>query len=104
MAKVRLQKLRPTHIEQYYASATVSASTLMLHHAILHQALRKAMKDRLIPMHPAADLDDRPRRSHEMVSEEAQKHAWTTIEARAFLAVAKDAGAQPAAFYALALD
>jgi integrase len=104
MASVRLQKLRPTHIEQYYAAATVSASTLMLHHAILHQALRKATKDRLIPMNPAADLDHRPRRPREKVSEDAQRHAWTAIEARAFLAAAKAAGPQPAAFYALALD
>src|SRR4030095_13562298 len=99
MAKVRLQKLRPTHLEQYYAAATVSASTLMLHHAILHQALRKATKDRLIPMNPAADLDHRPRRPREKVSEDAQKHVWTAIEARAFLLAAKDAGPQPGAFY-----
>ena len=46
-AGIRLQKLRTTHIEAYYASATVSASTLTLHHTILHQALRKALRDRL---------------------------------------------------------
>jgi integrase len=104
IAKVLLQKLRPTHLEQYYASATVSASTLMLHHAILHQALRKAMKDRLISSNPAADLDHRPRRTSEKVSEDARKHAWTAIEARDFLAAAKAAGPQAAAFYGLALD
>lgn len=104
IAKVRLQKLRPTHLEQYYAAATVSPATLMLHHSILHQALRKAVKDRLIPMNPAADLDHKPRRSREKMSGEAQQHAWTAIEARAFLTAAKAAGARPAAFYALALD
>jgi integrase len=101
---VPIQKLRSTHLEQYYASATVSTSTLALHHSILHQALRKATKDRLIAANPMVDLDHKPRRTREKVSEDAQKHAWTAIEARAFLAAARAAGPQPAAFYALALD
>ena len=65
VAKLLLQKLRPSHLEQYYASASVSASTLTLHHAILHRALRKAVKDRLLPMNPAVDLDGRPRRTRD---------------------------------------
>jgi integrase len=104
IAKLRLQKIRPTHVEQYYAAAKVSASTLMLHHTILHSALKKATKDRLIAVNPVTDLDHKPRRRHEKVSEEAQKHAWNATEARDFLQAAKAAGAQPAAFYALALD
>ena len=72
------------------------------HHAILHRALRKAVKDRLIPINVAADLDGKPRR--ERVSEDARQHAWTAAEASAFLKVAKAAGTQPAAFYSLALD
>jgi integrase len=76
---------------------------LTLHHAILHRALRKAAKDKLIPVNPALDLDGKPRRSRTS-SDEARQHAWTATEARAFLAVAKEAGAQPAAFYATALD
>ena len=104
MARIPLQKLRPTHLEQYYATATVSQSTLTLHHTILHQALRKATKDRLIALNPAADLDHKPRRPREKVSGEAQTHAWTATEARAFLTAAKAAGPRQAAFYALALD
>lgn len=104
MASMKLQKVRPIHLEQYYAAAKVSASTLTLHHTILHQALRKAAKDRLIPMNLAADLDHKPRRTREKVSEGAQAHAWTATEARAFLDTAKAAGPQPAAFYALALE
>jgi hypothetical protein len=42
-----IQKIRPSHIEAYYAAASVSASTLTLHHAILHRALRKAVRDRV---------------------------------------------------------
>ncbi len=104
IARMPLQKVRPTHLEQYYASSSVSASTLTLHHTILHQALRKAAKDRLIPSNPAADLDHKPRRARERFTEDAQKHAWTTTEARAFLAAASAAGPRPGAFYALALD
>jgi integrase len=105
IAAMLLQKVRPIDLEQYYASATgLSASTLTLHHTVLHQALRKAAKDHLIAMNPAADLDHKPRRSHDKVSEDAQKHAWTAQEARTFLAAAKAAGPQPAAFYALALE
>ena len=44
-ASIGLQKLRTTHLEAYYAGATVSSSTLTLHHTILHQALRKALRD-----------------------------------------------------------
>jgi integrase len=99
-----LQKVRGAHLDQYYASATVSASTLTLHHTILHQALRKAAKDRLIETNPAADLDHKPRRTREKVTEGAQSHAWTATEARAFLAAARAAGPRPAAFYTLAID
>ena len=78
--------------------------TLLLHHAILHRALKKAAKDRLIPFNLAADLDGKPRKRREDASENAQAHAWSASEARAFLMAAKAAGPQPAAFYALALD
>jgi integrase len=104
IASLLLQKVRPVDLERYYAEAKVSASTLTLHHTILHQALRKAAKDRLITSNIAADLDNKPRRSKHKVSEDAQKHAWSAVEARTFLAVAKVAGAQPAALYGLALD
>jgi integrase len=70
--------------------------------AILHRALRKAVKDRLIPPNVAADLDGKPRR--ERTPDDARQHAWTAAEASAFLKVVKAAGTQPAAFYSLALD
>lgn len=102
IASILLQQLRGSHIESYYASAAVSPSTLTLHHAILHRALRKAVKDRLIPANVAADLDGKPRR--ERTPDDARQHAWTAAEASAFLKAAKAAGTQPAAFYSLALD
>jgi hypothetical protein len=91
IAKVLLQKLRPSHLEQYYAAA-VSPSTLTLHHAILHRALRKAVKDRLLPMNPAVDLDGKLRRRRDR--DDAREHCSTAAEARAFLVAAKAAGPQ----------
>ena len=114
IASLPLQKLRPSHIEQYYAAVAqavtdgkkrgaLSASTLTLHHAILYPALRKAVKDKLLTTNPAVDLDGKPRRKRNR-SQDAQQHAWTATEARAFLVEAKAAGPQSAAFYTLALD
>lgn len=104
IAAVRLQKLRSTHLQEYYGGTKLSKSTVALHHAILHVALRKAVKDRLIPVNPADLLDHRPRRPRSRVCEDAQKHCWTAGEARTFLATARAAGPQPAAFYSLAID
>jgi integrase len=80
----------------------VSPSTLTLHHAILHPALAKAARDRLIPHNIAIGLN-RPRKPRHK-SEDARQHCWTAGEARAFLDAAKARGSQPGAFYALALD
>jgi integrase len=102
IGQMRLQQLRPTHLEAYYAAATVSPSTLTLHHAILHPALAKAARDRLIPYNIAVGLN-RPRKSRHK-SEDARQHCWTAGEARAFLDAAKARGSQSGAFYALALD
>jgi integrase len=102
VSNILLQRLRGSQIENYYANASVSAATLTLHHAILHRALRKAVKDGLVATNAAADLDGKPRR--ERAPEDARQHAWTAAEANGFLKVAKTAGTQPAAFYALALD
>jgi integrase len=104
IANIPLQSVRASHIERYYATATVSPATLTLHHAILHGALRKAKRDQLIVVNPAIDLEGRPRRSRDRSFDDARTHCWSATEARVFLAVAKAAGTQPAAFYSLALD
>jgi integrase len=102
IATIPVQKLRPSHIEAYYASVQMSPSTITLHHTILYSALRKAVRDRLIPSNPARDLEARPRRSRSK-SEDARQHCWTVTEAQTFLDAANAAGPQPAAFYGLAL-
>jgi integrase len=103
MAGIPLQKLRPSHLESYYAVATVSTSTLSEHHTVIRRALRKAVRDRLVTMNVAADLEGRPRRQRSR-SDEATAHCWTADEVRTFLATATATGPQDAAFYALALD
>jgi len=95
IASIPLQKLRPTHLEAYYATAVsregagLSASTVAVHHAILHRALRKAKKDNLVVTNVAADLDGKPHVNRHRT--DAQLHCWTADEARAFLAATRAA-------------
>ncbi len=102
LASIPLQKLRGSDIERYYADSHAAPATLAVHHAVLHRALRKAVKDRLLTVNVASDLDGRPKPSK--TGEDARQHAWTAQEARTFLATAKTSGPQAGAFYALALD
>jgi integrase len=96
-----LQKLRPSHVEAYYAD--VPAGSRPVHHTVLRRALRKAVKERLLAMNPATDLDHPPRRAKE-ASQDARLNCWTAAEARTFLVAAKAAGPQEGALYATALD
>jgi integrase len=102
LGQMLLQQVRSTHIEAYYAAATVSASTLTLHHAILYRALRKAKKANLVAANVAVDLDGKPKKRKSQ--SDARMHCWTVQEARAVIAAAQARGIQPGAFYALALD
>jgi integrase len=101
MAGIVLQKLRGSHIEEYYAS--VPAGSRPVHHTVLRRALRKAVKERLIPLNPIADLDRAPRRQ-KAKDADARVNCWSAAEAKTFLAVAKASGPQTAALYAVALD
>jgi integrase len=103
IADLPLQRLRPSHLEAYYTTALGSASTKTLHHTVIRRALRKAVRDRLVSINVAADLDGRPRRERSK-SEAARTNCWTGTEAQTFLIAAKAAGPQDAAFYGLALD
>ncbi len=98
----RLCDLRASHLQAYYQGSSLSLATLEQHHTILFSALKAAQKQDLIPRN-AADLvigKPRAKESHEDV----QHHCWTAEEAKKFLDAAKQAGPQPAAFYAVALD
>jgi integrase len=75
----------------------------VVRHTIIHRALRKAVRDHLVSVNAAGDLEGRPRRRMGL-SDDAREHCWSADEAQTFLATAKASGAQNAALYALALD
>jgi integrase len=97
-----LRKLRASDLERYYAELKAKPATVKVHHAILHRALKKAVKERLIGFNPAADLD-RPKLAR-TASTAAKANCWTVQQARAFLKAATEAGTQTSAFFHLALD
>jgi integrase len=101
IALMPLQRLRGSDLEGYYATLTLKATSVRVHHAVLHRALKKAVKDRLLTINPATDAERvKPSKDHKSVREQA----WTQLEARRFLATASKQSAQLAAFYTLALD
>jgi integrase len=103
IGQMPMQKLRDTHLEMYYAASRLGAPTLVVHHTLLLQAIRKATKSKIIKQNIAADLDYKPRltrRRHDV----AQRHCWTALEACRFLQEARSTSVQAAAFYTLALD
>jgi integrase len=98
----RLQVLKPIDIEAYYADlSTLSASTVQIHHAILHSALKAAVRNGLVTRNVASLVSNKPRKGS---GQDVLDHVWSAGEAAAFLKTATAAGPQPAAFYTLALD
>lgn len=102
IADIPIQKLRPSDLELFYTRVPGSASTKSTYHLIIHRALRKAVRDRLVQVNVASELDGRPKAKRNP-SDEAMK-CWTVDEARAFLVAAKAAGEQQAALYTLAIE
>jgi integrase len=102
LALLPLQRLRAVDLERLYADLDLSPGTIGVLHAVLHRALRKATKERLIERNPADDVEARPRvpGGHDA----ARLHCWTADEAQTFLTATTTAGPQAAAFYALALE
>lgn len=103
LAARRLQQVRATDLEAYYRGVPAAPSTVALHHTILLQALRTAVRDRLIPVNVAQDVTTRPKRAQRR-DHDARQHCWTADEARRFLTAALAAGPQTAALFAVALD
>jgi len=101
---VTLQALRPGHLKQYYAERReqLSGATLQLHHAILSNALKSAVRQGLVTRNVASLVDGVPRAQNGRA--DAKQHCWTLDETRTFLAAAKEAGSQLAALFSLALD
>ena len=81
IAFLPLEKIRSSDVETYLASLTDSAAaSVAIHRAVLHRALKRATKDRLIPVNPAVDLDVRA-----VSPSRARDHCWSALEARLFL-------------------
>ena len=99
---IRLQALKPIDIEAYYADLSdLSPSTVQIHHAVLHSALKAAVRNGLVTRNVAALVSNKPRKGS---GQDVLDHVWTADEAATFLKAANAAGLQPAAFYTLALD
>jgi integrase len=100
---VPLQKVRASDLEEFYASVKLAPASVNVLHAVIHRALKTAVRDRLIIANPAAAVEDRPRVNKD-TSAQARLHCWSAEQARSFLTAARDAGTQVDAFFALALD
>ena len=98
----RLQELRALEVERYHADLGLAPATGEKHHAILNSALKAAVRADLIQRNVAPLAENRPHapQGHEDVL----ANVWEAHEARQFLATAKAAGPQQAAFYSLGLD
>lgn len=103
VATVPLQKVRASDLEAFYATVKLAPSSVNILHAVVHRALKTAVRDRLIVANPAAAVESRPRPSRDH-GQGAREHCWSAEEARTFLAVAREAGPQGAAFYTIAID
>lgn len=104
-SETRLQQFEPEQVEEYFAArrGKLSDSTLSQHSAILFAAMKSAVRKKKIAKNPVALVESKPKRAtggHE----DALRHCWEQDEARAFLRVARAAGAQPAAFYTMELE
>ncbi len=93
LGQLRMEKLRPAHIQKYYAEALktgrrdgkggLSSSTVLYHHRVLRCALQQAVTWRLLPRNPADDVTP-PRAS------EREMRALSQEDADKLLEVAKE--------------
>jgi integrase len=102
LGAIPLQELKAADIKRYYTDSKLSGSTLAQHHAIVHSALKAAMLEGLVFRNVAALVIGKPQRKRDHA--DVARNCWEADEARTFLAAAKQAGPQPAALYAVALD
>lgn len=102
LGAIRLQELLAVDIERYHATLGLAPATGEKHHAILNSALKAAVRADLVARNVAPLATNKPRAPEG--HEDVLAHVWEAHEAKQFLATAKAAGAQPAAFYSLALE
>jgi integrase len=102
LAGIRLQRVKATDLQRYYAELTIGSATKAQHHAILHSALKAAALEGLVTRNVASLVVGKPKaqRTHEDVIGQC----WTADEARAFLQAAQATGPQAAAMFTVALE
>src|SRR5207253_9287688 len=104
---IPLQQLKAVDLKRYYdehaqGDDALAPATLEQHHTIAHSALQAAVLEGLVQRNVAKLVVGKP---HAPAGhQDVLAHCWEAHEAKAFLAIAKAAGPQPAAFYGLALD
>ena len=101
LGAIRVQELRPLDIERYHAELGLAPATGEKHHAIINSALKAAMRAGLVNRNVATLASNKPRAPEG--HDDVLANVWEAHEARQFLATAKAAGPQQAAFYTLAL-
>jgi integrase len=100
LGDIPLQKLTPTHLQQYYNTSSLSDKTLSMHQAVIHQALKVAMiQEKLIKENPAVIVAEKP---NEEKSPEME--TWEEEDVKRFFSVVKEKGIATEAFYVLALE
>jgi integrase len=108
MGAIPLQQVKAADLKRYYTEAAereegpLAPATLEQHHTILHSALQAAVLEGLVQRNVAKLVVGKPHAPEGY--QDVLAHCWEAHEAKAFLASAKAAGTQPAAFYGLTLD
>src|SRR2546430_3361665 len=99
---VRLQGLRPLDVEAFLAekATTLAPATVEKVFTVLSSALKAAAKSGLVVRNVASAVSNKPHAPEGHSA--AISNCWSAEDAAAFLVVAKQAGPQPAVFFALA--
>ncbi|MEW6106314.1 MAG: tyrosine-type recombinase/integrase [Bacillota bacterium] len=105
LGKIKLQRLRTTHLRQYFNDkGRLAMSTLQQHYIIIHSALDAAVREGIVRENVAKKMMGKPRVNKTESPEDVLKNCWEAEEAQRFLKAAREAGPQWAALFTLALD
>ncbi|MGE5593424.1 MAG: tyrosine-type recombinase/integrase [Betaproteobacteria bacterium] len=105
LGKIKLQRLRTTHLRQYFNDkGRLAMSTLQQHYIIMHSALDAAVREGIVRENVAKKMMGKPRVDKSESPEDVLMNCWEAEETQRFLKAAQEAGPQWAALFALALD
>jgi len=104
LGRMRLQRVRPMDVENYFNSLSLATKTLDVQRCVLGQAFKDAKRNGRVSGDNPVKESRRTKAPADRPSPQRTPSAWTATEAQKFLEAAKAAGTQPAALYSLALD